>query len=67
MNVKSLISNLLDLSKSASFVLAILLSLTICHQIAAVSTSAEKTMVCDGGPTVDDEDDDDDKKDEPKK
>ena len=52
MRIKSLIYNLLNLSKSASFVLFTLLYVTNCHQV--IAREQDLTVVClfEGPPTT---------------
>lgn len=51
MNIKYLISNLLDLSKSASFVLIAFFSFVNVNQADAYYTGSKNETVCQGLPT----------------
>ena len=51
MRIKSLISNLLDLSKSASFVLFALLCFILCDNIVAEEKNTVVEFLFDGPPT----------------
>jgi len=52
MRIKSLISNLLDLSKSASFLLVVVLSFAMSNQSMANQNNTSVEFLFDGPPTT---------------